>query len=174
MGNTKGAHHAKIYQPATSLTHTHTQICPHPATFNPLRNTQAQHTLVTHAPLFPLCAFQWELYINVEQKCSYGSSSAWNPLSPTSHRHTHTKRRVENHGIPHLSKVAAWHGKGRHVELNSKHDTHVHAWCCVPELSAVSKCPHCMQPVPNVDERCTSASVCVSRCVQAWLRVQTD
>lgn len=27
-----------------------------------------------------------------------------------------TEPRVENYGIPHLSKVAAWHGKGQHVE----------------------------------------------------------
>lgn len=56
----------------------------------------------------------------------------------------------------------AWKRSACGVEL--EHDTHVHAWCCAPELSAVSKCPHCTQLVPNIDERCTSASVCVQVC----------
>lgn len=33
--------------------------------------------------------------------------------------------RGENDGIPRLSKVAAWHGKGRHVEFNW-YVTHTH------------------------------------------------
>lgn len=76
----------------------------------------------------------------------------------------HIKLRVENHGIPHLSKVAAWHGKGQHVGFNSNM-THTHARLVrVSEVSAVSKCPRCVQPVPNIDERCMSASGCPGVC----------
>lgn len=76
---------------------------------------------------------------------------------------THTQNRVENHRIPHLSKVAAWHGKGQQVGFNSNMTQ-----TCTPGVVCL-RCLLCLN-VPVVCSQCQTLMssarllVCVQVC----------
>ena len=100
--------------------------------------------------------------MNVEQKCSYGTGSVWNPLSPTSHRHRGGKT------MEFLVFPKWQHGMeiGRHVEFNwYVTHTHTHTNACMKCLVCVnvpSECGRCQALMTGAPE-----TLCVCVCVCA-------